>query len=167
MNLLARPESYGGVHEIFFRKIFFSWFYSRYQNVPISHKKICLQIFPNTKGLATIRLQNRALSPPKSALFCSFIMDLPLVLGNFWVVIFFCLSSTFWYLDQFLKIKMMNFPCWYGSPLWIITNLDWNFFFWNIQNLVSNNKMYLFNWLKAPKKITCSLGKKFHNCCLE
>ena len=111
MNLFARPNSYGGVHEIFFRKKIFSWFYSRYQNVPISHKKICLQIFPNTKGLATIRLQNRALSPPKSALFCSFIMDLPLVLGNFWVVIFFCLSSTFWYLDQFLKSKMMNFPC--------------------------------------------------------
>ena len=106
-----RANSYGGVHEIFFRKKIFSWFYSRYQNVPISHKKICLQIFPNTKGLATIRLQNRALSPSKSALFCSFIMDLPLVLGNFWGVIFFCLSGTFWYLDQFLKSKMMKFPC--------------------------------------------------------
>ena len=166
MNLLARPESYGGVHEIFFRKKIFSWFYSRYQNVPISHKKICLQIFPNTKGLATIRLQNRALSPPKSALFCSFIMDLPLVLGNFWGVIFL----FEWYILIFgsiFEIKDDEISMFVRVPPMDYHQFGLKNFFWNIQNLVSNNKMYLFNWLKAPKKITCSLGKKFHNCCLE
>ena len=73
--------------------------YSKYQNVPLSQKKIPFQNLPSPKGWPTIKLQNRAHQGGWSALFYSLIVAKPFVLGKFWGHIFLWLMGTFWYLE--------------------------------------------------------------------
>ena len=79
-NLLARPNSYGGVHEIFFEKKNLSWFYSSNQNVRSNRKKKSCLFWRSTNGLVVISPRNRPLKPFASGLFRRLIMTKPLVL---------------------------------------------------------------------------------------